>query len=283
MSKRRKLGRVCDELIPVPGRMAEGTSGTEERSLSSHRTRDRSQDWPPDPAGSLVPFITGIAQMGAVDDALYGSGGLMSHVVRRENRESLVAGIRKAAGNGLTLRQAMLDICAREFGRPPLDLSRALPGALSPPGGPESEVLAFWLQIRHSLEEGHALIFAEPELLSVTELVVRRLQPGEDDADIPLVLVGFVPWEYALLARKTSGLRNALGLQKDEEKWSRGVAFEFLPDREEPTLRTVWRPEDPAQADEVFRWLLLEVLHPRLTVPNGAMLEDERKPVITEV
>ncbi|MHB1916974.1 MAG: hypothetical protein ACYCPN_07185 [Thermoplasmata archaeon] len=218
-----------------------------------------------------------------MDDALYAPGGVLSHIARRGEREALVEEVKRAGQDGLTIRQAMLDLGAREFGMKPLQLAQRLPRALSPPAGPAEAVRAFWNEVRHLLEQGHALVLAEPDLLSITELLLTRTSPAAGGDEAPRLVVGFVPGEYALLAKKTPSLREALGLQKDVEKWEKGVAYEFLPDREEPTLRTVSMPETPDLADQLYDWLLLETLHRRLVVPEDfpfdgrmAVISDDR-------
>lgn len=262
MSKRRKLGRPKVGTVGKEGRAVLEVPRRRPPSLTKVREET---------------LRTTVMALTALDNALYSPGGLLTRFIRRDDKETLIEEVKAAAKTGLTLRQRMLDIATREFGAKGRSLKDDLPHAISPPGEPEEDVLTFYGDIRRRLDDHHALVIAEPPLLSLAEWL-----GGSGAGEPSSVIVGFVPWEYVLLAPKTPGLRDALGLQKDPEKWEKGVAYEFLPDTEEPTLRTVSRPDDPEMADTLYQWLFREVLHPRLVQPPDMLPGDERKPFITE-
>ena len=49
-------------------------------------------------------------------------------------------------------------------------------------------------------------------------------------------------------------------------------------DEEKPFVRTTELPMDPVQADELFRWLFFDVVHPRLFTPPGLAGPEGGKP-----
>jgi len=205
--------------------------------------------------------LSSVAQLVEVDDALYGQKGVLGRIMRCEGREALLEEVWKEGRTGLTIRQALLDIGAREFGMKPLNLAQVVPRLLPAPAAPE-EARTFYHELRRRLEDGHALIIADAISFALVELLERR--EGEEGG--LQVIVGLIPWNYVLVASKTPKLRDAIGLKDDDPKWATGVAFELLLDDEEPLVRVVSQPEDPVEADEVFQWLWA-VLHRNLFAP----------------
>ncbi len=211
---------------------------------------------------------TSIARLAAIDDTIYAPGGVLTRIIRRPDREALVKEAVEHSGTGAEVRETLLAIGTREFGMDPLDLGKAVPGLLSPATDPGLAESFYMEDIRHRLRQDHAFILSDPDTLSVAELAVRAGDLGGSDHPVN-VMVGVVPWSYALLVRKTENLRTVFGLKETSPTWMRGIAFEPHLDEDKPFVRTTELPLDPTQADKLFRWLFFDVVHARLFTPPG--------------
>ncbi len=166
------------------GRPKAGTAGVE-----GHDMREVPRRKPPSLSKVREEALrTTVMTLTALDNALYSPGGLLTRFIRRDDKEALIEEVKSAAKTGLTLRQRMLDIATREFGAKVRSLKDDLPRAISPPGGPEEEVLTFYGDIRRRLDDRHALVIAEPPLLSLVEWL-----GGSGAEERSIVIVGFVP------------------------------------------------------------------------------------------
>ena len=220
---------------------------------------------------------TSIARLVDIDDAIYAPGGILTSIIHHPDKETLVKEVLEHAGTGTGVREALFAIATREFGMEPIDLGKAVPGLLSPMTDPGLAESFYMDDIRHRLRQDHAIILSSPDTLSVTELAVRDGDPGDSD-HLVNVIVGVVPWSYALLVRKTENLRMVLGLKESSSTWMRGITFDLHLDEEKPFVRTMELPMDPAQADELFRWLFFDVIHPRLFPPPDLAGPEGGKP-----
>jgi hypothetical protein len=209
---------------------------------------------------------TSIAKLVEIDDLIYAPGGVLSDILRHPKREVLVKEAREHAGTGAEIRETLLAIGAREFGIETRDLGKAVPTMLSPMTDPGLAESFYMDDLRHRLRDDHAFILSDADTLSVVELIVRDGNP-EAGASRVNVVVGVVPWNYALLIRKTDNIREIFGFKDSDSMWLRGIAYEPHLDETKPFVRTAELPVNPVQADEQFRWLFFDVIHRRLFTP----------------
>ncbi|MDE1822239.1 MAG: hypothetical protein KGJ23_14170 [Euryarchaeota archaeon] len=256
MSKRKKLGPRGDVPQLLPDTSPPPLPGSVPGGL-------------PNASGRPIPFLTRIAQLMAVDDTIYAPGGILSHVMAHPQREALVKEAREHAGTGFEVRETLLAIGVREFGMKPFDLGKAVPLMLSPMTEPGLSDSFYLEDIAPQLRNGHALLLSDPHALTLVELLLND-RKGDGAAAVVGILVGVVPWTYALLVRKTEALRRVLQLNEGDPSWERGIAFEPHLDAKAPFVRTVRLPHEPEQAAKLLRWLLLGVVHAKLTVPPDA-------------
>ena len=220
---------------------------------------------------------TSAAKLAAIDDIIYAPSGILTRIIRHPDKEALVKEAQVHAGTGVEIRETLLAIGAREFGMEPLDIDKAVPGMLAPMTDPGLAESFYMDDVRHLLQDDHAFILSDTSTLSVAELAVRAGDPGDSD-HLVNVMVGVVPWSYALLVRKTDNLRDVFGLKDSDPAWLRGIAFEPHLDEESSFVRTTALPVNPLQADKLFRWLFFEVVHPRLFTPPDLAEPERGKP-----
>lgn len=207
-----------------------------------------------------------ISKLIEIDNFIFTTGGIVGDIRRHPRPKALLKEAIRYKRTGAEVRKAFLAIGVREFGREPLDFGKAVPGTLFPMRDPGRAEAFYMGKVRRLLRNEHALILADADTLAGMEVVARAGEPRDGKGKVN-VLVGVIPWSYALLVRKNDSLREILRFKDNDPAWLRGIAYEPHLDGKRLSVRTTELPANPLRADKQFRRLFFEVLHPRLFTP----------------
>lgn len=204
-----------------------------------------------------------------IDSALFDDDGIGVHLGARRDGQTLMEEVIELTKHGKTPRQALFDVGTRVLGTPPTDLSRAVPGLITPAGATPEDLAAFLDRIGERLRAGHLLVLGDVETLLDLEISVCPF----DNPDPPgcHVVASMTPGHYAYLVEKSEKVRHGLGVSSRE--FQRAILIdETLP---RGSAGAIDAPEDPSQIEEVIADALYHLS--KHLVPSGDAGADHRR------